>query len=207
MSDSTEEAKELTQSKPRADRDWSVKSLIIEVLSIVLGVLLALGLSEWSEERQRHAQADIALTNILLELENNQAVLGAIHDNNTATIAAMKEASPGDEQNLNFVPGLQLQETAWGAFLSTGLSNYADYDDVLALSQLYSIQDIYKQAGRQLVEASMHVSAYAVVQEKEIDDDQFQKQFLVYFEMSSAIEEQLLISYAEVVEGLSDLGE
>ena len=203
MSDSTEEAKEPTKRKPRASRDWSAKGLIIEVMSIVLGVLLALGLSEWSEERQHRVQANVALANILLELETNQAVLVAIHDNNTATITAMKEASSGEEQNLNFIPGLQLQETAWEAFLSTGLSNYANYDDVLVLSQLYSIQDIYKQSGLQLVEASMQVSAFAVVQEKEIDDDQFQNQFLVYFEMLAAIEEQLLLSYAEVVAELS----
>ena len=203
MSDSTEEAEELTKRKPRAGRDWSAKGLIIEVLSIVLGVLLALGLSEWSEERQHQAQADVALANIILELESNQALLLIIHDNNAATIAAMKEASPDAEQNQNFIPGLQLQETAWDAFLSTGLSNYANYDDVLALSQLYSIQDIYKQSGLQLVEASMQVSAFAVVQEKEIDDDQFQKQFLVYFEMLTAIEAQLLVSYDDVIAELS----
>jgi len=70
-----------------------------------------------------------------------------------------------------------LQETAWDAFLSTGLSNYANYDAVLSLSQLYSIRDTYKQSGRQLVEASMQLSAFAVVEEREIDDEQFQKKF------------------------------
>ncbi len=199
MNDSIEESKELTKSKPHARREWSAVSLIVEVFSIVLGVLLALGLSEWSEERQHRAQADIALANIILELESNETLLVAIHDNNTTTITAMKAASPDEDQNLNFIPGLQLQDTAWEAFLSTGLSNYANYDDVLALSQLYSIQDIYKQSGLQLVEASMQVSAFAVVQEKEINDDQYQKQFLVYFEMLTAIEGQLLVSYDEVV--------
>lgn len=183
-------------------REWSAVGLLVEVFSIVLGVLLALGLSEWSQERQHHAQADIALANILLELNSNQTLLVVIHDNNAATIAAMKAASPGEEQNQNFIPGLQLQETAWEAFLSTGLSNYASYDDVLTLSQLYSIQDIYKRAGRQLVEATMQMSAYAVVQETEVDNDQFQKQFLIYFEMLSAIEEQLLLSYDEVMTDL-----
>ena len=192
------EAEENSDGNSNTQQKWSVKTLLIEVFSIVLGVLLALGLSEWSEERQHRAQADIALANILLELESNETLLVAIHDNNTATITAMKEASPGEDQNQNFIPGLQLQETAWEAFLSTGLSNYANYDDVLTLSQLYSIQDIYKQLGLQLVEASMQVSAFAVVQEREINDDQFQKQFLVYFEMLSAIEERLLISYDEV---------
>jgi hypothetical protein len=203
LSDSSEEAKEPTQRKPRAGRDWSAKSLFIEVISIVLGVLLALGLSQWSEERQHRAQADVAIANILLEIGSNQTLLVTIHDNNAATVSAMNNPSPGEEQSQNFIPGLQLQETAWEAFLSTGLSNYANYDDVLALSQLYSIQDIYKGAGRQLVEASMQVSAFAVVQEKEIDDDQFQKQFLIYFEMLTAIEEQLLLSYDEVVAELS----
>jgi hypothetical protein len=192
-----------TEEKPEGNSTshpkLSIKTLLIEVFSIVLGVLLALGLSEWSEDRQHRAQADIALANILLELESNETLLVTIHDNNTATITAMKAASPGEEQNLNFIPGLQLQDTAWEAFLSTGLSNYANYDDVLTLSQIYSIQDIYKQAGLQLVEASMQVSAFAVVQEKEIDDEQYQEQFLVYFEMLSSIEGQLLISYDEVV--------
>jgi hypothetical protein len=204
LSDSNEDAKEFTERKPRASRDWSAKGLIIEVLSIVLGVLLALGLSEWSAERQHRVQADVALTNILLELSGNQTLLVTIHDNNTATIAAVHNAAPDEEQNQSFIPGLQLQETAWEAFLSTGLSNYASYDDVLVLSQLYSIQDIYKQAGLQLVQASMQVSAMAVVQEKEINDDQYQKQFMVYFEMLSAIEEQLLISYDEVITELSN---
>ena len=194
MTDTEEKLDSNSTTHPK----WSIKTLLIEVFSIVLGVLLALGLSEWSEDRQHRAQANIALANILLELESNETLLVAIHDNNTATITAMKAASPGEEQNLNFIPGLQLQDTAWEAFLSTGLSNYANYDDVLALSQLYSIQDIYKQAGLQLVEASMQVSAFAVVQEKEIDDDQYQEQFLVYFEMLSAIEGQLLTSYDEV---------
>lgn len=204
MSDASEEDKKPTTRKPRASREWSAKGLIIEVLSIVLGVLLALGLSEWSEERQHRAQANVALDNILLELESNQTVLTMIHDNNTATVAAMKDASPDDDPNQNFIPGLQLQETAWEAFLSTGLSNYASYDDVLILSQLYSIQDIYKQTGRQLVEATMQMSAFAVVQAKEVDNKEFQEQFLIYFEMLSAIEEQLLLSYDEVVTELSN---
>lgn len=203
MSESTEAAQEVIESKPRARREWSAIGLLIEVFSIVLGVLLALGLSEWSEDRQHRAQADVALSNVYLEVTSNQNILVVIHDNNTATIDAMNGALPGEELDGTFIPGLQLQETAWNAFLSTGLSNYASYDEVLSLSQLYSIQDIYKQTGRQLIEATMQMSAYAVVQETEIDNSQFQQQFLIYFEMLSGIEEQLLTSYGETVAGTS----
>lgn len=184
--------------EPKPRRDWSVQGLLVEVFSIVLGVLLALGLSEWSEERQHIEQANIALTNVVSEIQDNKALLNMIHEINTATLAAMNAPSSSDAQNQNFIPGLQLQETAWEAFLSTGLSNYASYDDVLALSKLYSIQKIYKQTGQQLVESSMNMSAYAVVLEKDVDNDEFQKQFLSYFTMLASIESELLLSYDKI---------
>ena len=87
-----------TESKniPAPRREWSVTSLAIEVFSIVLGVLLALGLSEWSEERQHRQQADIALGNVLHEIRGNQTTLDSIHANNSATLAAMSAADPDD---------------------------------------------------------------------------------------------------------------
>lgn len=180
--------------------DVSFKALAIEVVSIVVGVLLALGLSEWSEERKYREQAEIALDNIASEIRANHKLLTAIHDNNIATIQAMSdERDPGAGEDRNFIPGLQLRETAWETFLSTGLSNYTSYDRILVLSQLYSIQDIYKLTGRQLVDASMTMSAYAAVRETDIDNDHFQKQFVTYFKLLSDIEAQLLISYDSVI--------
>lgn len=185
---------------PKKRKDWSFKALAIEVASIVVGVLLALGLSEWSEERKHREQAQIGLDNIASEVRLNHKILTAIHNNNIATLQAMdgKQVS-GADANLNFIPGLQLHETAWEAFLTTGLSNYANYDKVLVLSKMYAIQDIYKQIGGQLVAASMTVSAYATAQETEIDNNHFKKQFVVYFEMLSGIEAQLLLSYESAI--------
>jgi hypothetical protein len=184
-------------------KEWSFKSLLIEVFSIVLGVLLALGLSEWSEERQYLEQAEIALDNIASEIRSNRDLLTVIHDNNAVTILSMSdEQESSASEDRNFIPGLQLDETAWQAFLSTGLSNYASYDEVLVLSQLYSIQNIYKATGRQLVEAAMMTTAYATAQKTEVDNEHFQKQFFPYFEMLSNIEVQLLLAYDEAIEGL-----
>jgi hypothetical protein len=207
LSEAKEEVEARERSPAPARREWSAAALLIEIFSIVLGVLLALGLSEWSEERQHQAQADIALANVVLEITSNKALLGIIHENNTATIAAMNNPSSADDVDRNIIPGLQLQETAWQAFLSTGLSNYADYNDVLELSQLYSIQDIYKQTGAQIVEATMQMSAFAVVQETEVDNDQFQEKFQSYFEMLSTIEAELLLSYDKAVAKLNTADE
>jgi hypothetical protein len=181
-------------------KDWSFKALAIEVASIVVGVLLALGLSEWSEERKHLEQAQIGLDNIASEVRLNHEFLTAIHDNNIATLQAMdgKQVSDADA-NRNFIPGLQLSETAWETFLTTGLSNYANYDKVLVLSKLYDIQNIYKQTGRQLVAASMTIAAYATVQETEVDNNHFKKQFVGYFELLSDIEAQLLLAYESAI--------
>jgi len=185
-----------TDNGGKSRSDVSFKTLAIEVVSIVVGVLLALGLSEWSEERKYQEQAEIALDNITSEIRANHKLLTVIHDNNVTTVQAMSdERESGAAEDRNFIPGLQLRDTAWQTFLSTGLSNYASYDRVLALSQLYAIQDIYKQTGMQLVEATMTMSAYAAARETEVDNDHFQKQFVAYFEMLSSIEAQLLISY------------
>lgn len=187
-------------AKPAANngsgRKLSVKALFVEVISIVIGVLLALGLSEWSEERKYQTQAKVALENIAIEIRSNHKLLTAIHDNNLATLQAMHDGpESGEGDDRNYIPGLQLRKTAWDALLSTGLSNYISYDKILILSEMYAIQDVYKQTGTQLVEATMTASAYATVLAQDVDNSQFQKQFGTFFEMLSGIETQLLIEY------------
>ena len=179
-----------------SDRKFSVKALVVEVISIVIGVLLALALSEWSEERNHQTQAKIALENIATEILANHKLLTVIHDNNLETLEAMhNQPESGEGDDRTYIPGLQLRKTAWDALLSTGLSNYISYDKVLVLSEMYAIQDVYKQTGTQLVEATMTASAYATVLATDIDNSQFQKQFGMYFEMLSGIETQLLLVY------------
>ncbi len=104
-------------------------------------------------------------------------------------------AESDEEDERNYIPGLQLRNTAWDALLSTGMSNYVSYDKILVLSEMYAIQDVYKQTGTQLIEATMTISAYAAVLEKDVDNSQPGKQFGTYFEMLSGIEGQLLLAY------------
>ncbi len=60
----------------------SLKTIMIEVFSIVLGVMLALGVSEWQQEREYAQLTDIALANVARELRSNLEVLSRIHENN-----------------------------------------------------------------------------------------------------------------------------
>jgi len=186
-----------------AKKTWSASTLVLEVLSIVLGVLLALGLSEWADDRQNQAQANSALLNIHGEIGSNLETLRTIHANNVQTVGAIGlQSMPEADESRSIIPGLQLQETAWEALLATGLSSHVDYDTVLTLSHLYSIQRVYKQTGMQLSESAMSATAYATAMGTEVDDQHFQEQFVGYFQLLTQIEEQLLDMYQAALETL-----
>ena len=171
--------------------------MLLEFASIVVGVLLALGLSEWADEREHRQLANAALDNVYAEVERNQTVLKIIHENNSATVAAIEEEQDsGDDRQ--FIPGKQLEDTAWSTFIETGLSAYASYDEVLEMSNVYSLQEVYEQSGRFLIQASMTSSAFAAACGVEIDNDLFAQNFLEYFSMLAAVEEQLITAYDSV---------
>ena len=180
-----------------------IQTLLIEVFSIVLGVLLALAMNEWREQRSHQSQAESALQNISNELRSNLELLTLLHENNTVTLSAMsaeQDAEPDEDRN--FIPGLQLRETSWETLLSTGVSNYVKYETMLMLSETYSMQSIYKQTGMQLTEAAMNVAAYATVSGTDVNNEHFQSQFINYFEILVSIEGVLLKSYREVIDHL-----
>ena len=141
---------------PQKQRRWSfatLKTLGMETFPIVLGVLLALALSQWNEDRVHRNQAQEAKARIVEEVAMNHRILAIIHENNAKILE-----EEGD-QSSTLIPGLQLQETAWSTFLSSGVSAYVSYDELLGFSRLYSIMTIYKQFGLQLVENQMMVQA------------------------------------------------
>ena len=182
---------------------WSTKTLALEVFSIVLGVMLALALSEWADDRENHRLAQSALVNVSREIGSNLETLTLIHANNLATVNALTAQPETDaDESLSIIPGIQLQETAWEAFLTTGMSGYVDYDTILSLSNMYAIQRVYKLTGRQLSESAMNATAYATALGTNVDERHFQEQFIGYFQLLTQLEAQLLGSYRDVQDQL-----
>jgi len=176
-------------------RKFPFQRLLVEFLSIVLGVLLALALNEWRETRSHQSQANAALLNIKIELQSNLEALTILHENNTTTVEMMADdQDAGSGEDRKFIPGLQLRETAWETFLSTNTSNYVDYKAVVILSETYSFQDLYKQGGTLLTEAAMNMAAYVAATGREVEDSRFKNQFYDYFVMLVQVEGELLNS-------------
>lgn len=177
-------------------KSWSAPTLALEVFSIVLGVLLALGLSEWAEEREHQILAKSALLNISNEISSNLETLTLIHENNVQTVNSITAQSKSDaDESRSIIPGIQLQETAWETFLETGLSGYVNYDTILTLSKMYAMQRVYKQTGMQVSESAMNAAAYSAALGTTLDEYHFQEQFIGYFQLLTQIESQLLNSY------------
>lgn len=177
----------------------SIGSLLLEVFSIVLAVLLALAVSEWQQDKEHDEIAQTALQNMLNELQSNSEILTEIHNINIATIAAAtaEDEAEGSDADRQFIPGVQVSATAWQAFLSSGASNYIDYDLLLTLSKAYSQQSVYVQLGMKLVDASLDIAALNVANNSSTDQARFQSEFMAFFEMTLALETALLQTYEQ----------
>ncbi len=90
----------------------SIRTLLVEVFSIVIGALLALAVDQWNEQRNNRRNADEALINIKKELGTNINLLELIHKNNTTVYQNLVAEKSSDTDNGGIVPGLQLQDTA-----------------------------------------------------------------------------------------------
>jgi hypothetical protein len=193
------------QNIAKPNRNFPFQRLLLEFFSIVLGVLLALGLNEWRENRFHQSQANAALLNIKNELQSNLKALTILHENNSETVKVMAENRDTDSDGeRQFIPGLQLRATAWETFLSTNVSNYVDYETVLVLSETYSMQSVCKQTGSLLTEAAMNMAAYAAATGKEVEDSQFNNQFYDYFVTLVQVEDALLESCQKSIEHLEN---
>ena len=100
-------------------------AVLIEMLPIVLGVLLALGANEWNEQRIQENRANEALEKIALEIKQNQKFMQKLHENNSRIVDSIVDGVSGEDNQ--FVPGLQISDTAWDTMIATGVSEHIEY--------------------------------------------------------------------------------
>jgi len=134
----------------------------IEVFSIVLGVLLALGVNEWRGARANTELAHRAVTQIRSEVERNGEVMGSRHPYHAAALDSIQgfvanldpgigldDVSPG---RLGFGRGGQfipLYSSAYASAQSSGALAHVDYETLTLLSSIYETQrTLLEQDGR-----------------------------------------------------------
>lgn len=122
--------------------------LILEAVSVVFAVLLALGVDEWRETRSQNALAERARASILEEIRSNEAELRRTREANRALLQRIEETlargRQGPELTLEFNFQIALVSSAsWHTAQMTQAASFLDFDWVRRVSKVYEFQDVY----------------------------------------------------------------
>lgn len=196
------EAEEKSTTSSSRPRPKTLGRIALEVFSIVLGVLLALAVSEWAEQRNNQARAGVALANVRAELQSNLDLLKTIYPNNFRVVEAIESEPQSNSEDATYVPGVQLRSSAWQTLGTTGLSNYLDYELLIGLSQLYSMIDVYRQTAYSFIGSNMGMAATATALGTNVDNALFSQNFLSYFQMLVQIEAALIEAHQKAIESV-----
>ncbi|HEX7037060.1 MAG TPA: hypothetical protein VF210_14890 [Pseudomonadales bacterium] len=188
----------MNDSIPRRP-SWIARALArvaLEIGAIVLGVLLALAVSEWQQAADDRERLSAALGNVRHELTENLALLQRLHAANSAMVQRLEQDYEPADGDVQYVPGVQVSEAAWRALGSTGLTNLIEYPMLLELSRTYATIDVYRRAGYALMDANLTMLATASAQRQRADDPDVQRtfatNFLGQFRLLTEIEAELI---------------
>ena len=177
-----------------------LQAVFVEVISIILGVVLALSVNEWRETNAQKQRAEAALTQIMEEVQSNNEFVSLVHANNQETLAHLHEPDePGTDNERQFIPGIQVTSTAWETANSIGVFNRLDYKQILTLSKLYSIQEIYRSFGFGLIQALMNGTSVAAANGHSWDESEAIKKFESSLQLLVDMESALLERYSEIL--------
>lgn len=176
----------MSKRKPRRFSKY-----VFEMISIIAGVLVALAVDEWNEDRENNQRAGIAMQNICSEMEKNLEVLEYLHPGNLAVLEVLNLAVPQDT-NLQILPGLQLQETAWRTMESSGITAYLDYDELFEVAQIYSIQNIYKDLGKNYIDHILETKSLAQALGNELSESDVIRSSIELLQLMVTIEGSLM---------------
>lgn len=130
-------------------------TLALETFSIVLGVLLALGVNEWREQRATDARVAVALHSIHAELSWNRDFLQhrlQYYARMAQTLDSLETAHPEiplSSMNVQGWRGLSppvLRASSYDAAIATEALVEMDFEIANAIAQVYHVQAFYMKA-------------------------------------------------------------
>ena len=132
-------------------RGW-IGKLLMEFISVVFAVLLALVLNHWREANNDQKLAERALVNIFMEIYTNQKDVLDEKLEYQERLEEVKlyrksyEQGKPERHSLGFNISL-LSNSAWNVANSTGAIKDFDQEVLLELSSLYAFQEMYQKNG------------------------------------------------------------
>jgi hypothetical protein len=137
----------------------SKKAVVLHMLTVVLGILIALGLAavvQWAHHRAlvREARARIAaeIKENKATIDKASATIPRTEDELKAIIAAMQQLEDGRDfdGNLRFgFTNYALNSTAWKAAAASGAVTYMEYDELARYTDVYDLQQDFLNQQRE----------------------------------------------------------
>ncbi len=150
-------------------------ALLVEIVSIVFAVLLALVVNEWRENRHLAQQVERSVDGLRLEIESNLQKVREAHAYQAQTLELMRSTLYSEEEDAHepdyealitqlyereggmWCPA-QTVDSAWKTAETTGILRHMDYQRVLLLAHVYDSQARYQAEVRGISEAQTLVA-------------------------------------------------
>lgn len=116
--------------------------LLWELLTVALGVFLALVVNNLSEQRKEKRLVEKVVAGVVQEMDQNQGMVQRSLDFHTGFLNKLTEGDEGLTLQLNTAP---IISSAWDAAKRSEVMHLLDYDLSLALSEVYSWHEEYNK--------------------------------------------------------------
>jgi hypothetical protein len=158
---------------PPHEKMHGFKDFLLHLLTITVGLLIALGLEGCVEHwKQRELKKD-ADTKLRQEIRDNGKELALIHNANATEqvnlkriidfLNARKKNQPYDTRQirLDFTMG-DLKSASWKTAAATGALGFMDYDQVQRYADVYQLQDKYSALQDQTIDEFLQLQSYVI---------------------------------------------
>lgn len=136
-------------------RSFRFAPILLEASFVVLGVFLALVANEWRADANAREQAASARATIIEEIRTNREAVRHIRDYHAHlldTLRSFPSRTPPSPRvfSRGFASAATTLSTAWDAANATDAVSHMDYEDVLAFSELYALQQRYERTAEEV---------------------------------------------------------
>jgi hypothetical protein len=146
-----EKEKERQRLRERVSWPSWLARVLLESFFIMLSILLALAVDNWSENRRHQRLAQQSLQIFERELRQNLALVEDVapYHSGLRSVVAEAIANPAEAADMrSIVEGLKpilLRNTAWETALASGALTHIDVETISKLSLTYSQQEGFRQ--------------------------------------------------------------
>ncbi len=158
---------------PPHEKIHGLKDFLLHLLTITVGLLIALGLEGCVEHWKQTELKKDADTKLRQEIRDNAKEIASVHNANATEqanliriidfMSARKKNQPYDAHqiSLDFTLG-DLNSASWKTAAATGALGFMDYDQVQRYAAVYQLQDKYSALQDQTIDEFLQLQSSAI---------------------------------------------